>query len=213
MKSVVVLISGSGSNLQALIDRCNDSTINARIKAVISNNPGCAGIKRAQNAGITTYEIDHRKYESRELFDKAVSEKIDSCNPDLVILAGFMRILSAQFVAKYHGKLLNIHPSLLPKYPGLHTHQRAIEAGDKKAGVTVHFVTAELDGGPAIIQAEVPIYTEDTAETLAKRVLIKEHKIYPLAVEWFLNERICLIDGKAVLDNQILPTCGYKWAE
>ena len=178
---LVVLISGSGSNLQAFIDASTDPAYPCEVVAVISNREGVFGLERAARAGIPAEVLDHTGFPSRESFDAALADHIDVHRPDIVILAGFMRILTPGFVTRYAGRLLNIHPSLLPKYPGLHTHQRAIDAGDTEAGATVHLVTEELDGGPVILQARVPVLPGDTAETLAARVLVQEHRIYPEA--------------------------------
>lgn len=206
---LVVLLSGSGSNLQAFIDACENKQLpNTEICAVISNKADAFGLVRAQQAGITTACIDHKQFANREDFDAALQAKIDEFDADLVVLAGFMRILTPGFVRHYLGRLINIHPSLLPKYPGLHTHQRAIDAGDKEAGATVHFVTEELDGGPPIIQAKIPIFDGDDAATLADRVLSKEHTIYPLAAQWFAEGRLSLRNSKAVLDDKNLPENG-----
>ena len=213
IKRIVVLVSGSGSNLQAIIDACASGKINARISCVISNRPGVYGLERASHAGISSQCIDHKQFDAREDFDLALVNAIEQAGADLVVLAGFMRILTDNFVNNFHGRLLNIHPSLLPKYPGLHTHQRAIDAGDTEAGVTVHFVTAELDGGPPIIQARVPVYSGDDAHTLATRVLEQEHKVYPQAVSWFIDGKLSLIDGKAILDNEILPPQGFDFED
>lgn len=204
---VVVLISGNGSNLQALIDY---PARNYEIGAVISNRADAFGLQRAQNAGIATAVLDHKAFESREAFDLALMSLIDQYQPDLVVLAGFMRILSSAFVQHYAGKLLNIHPSLLPLYKGTHTHQRVLDAGDREHGVSVHFVTEELDGGPVILQAVVPVLADDTAETLAARVATQEHKIYPEAVSWFAGGRLKVSHGAACLDNQPLPACGIR---
>lgn len=201
LPALVVLISGSGSNLQAFLDAIRDGSLRAEIRAVISNRPQAQGLARAQRAGIPTHVLDHREYPSREAFDEALAQQVAGYQPDLVILAGFMRILTSSFVARFQGRLLNIHPSLLPKYPGLHTHQRAIDAGDSCAGATVHFVTDELDGGPPIVQAQVPIHPGDDADSLAARVLEQEHRIYPLAALWFCERRLRLENGKAVLDD------------
>lgn len=176
---VVVLISGSGSNLQALIDNIASGDNPAQISAVISNRADAYGLQRAQSAGIATQVLDHKQFDGREAFDAALAAAIDAHQPQLVVLAGFMRILSAGFVRHYQGRLLNIHPSLLPKYKGLHTHQRALDAGDREHGCSVHFVTEELDGGPLVVQAVVPIAADDTADTLAQRVHGAEHQIYP----------------------------------
>lgn len=206
--NVVVLISGSGSNLQALIDSQGDDNP-ARIRAVISNRADAYGLTRAQNAGIATQVLDHKAFAGREAFDSALIEAIDVFQPDLVVLAGFMRILTPAFVRHYAGRLLNIHPSLLPLYKGLHTHQRALEAGDAEHGCSVHFVTEELDGGPLVIQAVVPVQPGDTAESLAMRVHMQEHHIYPMAVRWFAEGRLRLGAAGAMLDGEKLPTTGY----
>jgi phosphoribosylglycinamide formyltransferase-1 len=207
-KRLVVLVSGGGSNLQSIIDACANQSVNATISAVISNNPNAGGLERAARGNIPNIALDHRAFDSRETFDQALSELIDSFAPDLVILAGFMRILTPEFVDHYLGKMMNIHPSLLPAYPGLHTHRRAIEAGESKAGATVHFVTPELDGGPAIIQAQVAISAMETEDSLAAKVLIHEHQIYPKAIEWFCENRLQMGDSHAKLDNTKLPKHG-----
>lgn len=209
-RRIVVLISGSGSNLQSFIDACADGSLNADISAVISNKPGVKGLERAANVGIPNITLDHNSFDSRGDFDQALGDVIDSFSPDLIILAGFMRILTPQFVNRFLGKLMNIHPSLLPKYPGLHTHQRAIVAGDREGGATVHFVTPELDGGPSIVQAPVPIVKNDTAEALAARVLIFEHQIYPLAAEWFCQGLLELREGDVIFNNELLPVEGVN---
>ncbi|MCL6416292.1 phosphoribosylglycinamide formyltransferase [Aestuariirhabdus sp. Z084] len=208
MKTVVI-ISGSGSNLQALIDRANE--IGIEISGVISNREEAFGLQRAQRAGITTALVDHRQFESRETFDAALSETIDGMQAQLVILAGFMRILTPEFTRRYEGRMLNIHPSLLPKYRGLHTHRRALEAGDEWHGATVHFVTEELDGGATIIQAPVAVSSADSEETLAAKVHAVEHRIYPLAAQWFAEGRLRLEQGVAYLDNAPLPVEGYQY--
>lgn len=207
--NVVVLISGSGSNLQALIDSLGEDNP-ARICAVISNRADAYGLTRAQNAGIATAVLDHKAFEGREAFDAALIEAIDAHQPDLVVLAGFMRILTPGFVQHYAGRLFNIHPSLLPKYKGMHTHQRALEAGDAEHGCSVHFVTEELDGGPLVVQAVVPVQPDDSAETLASRVQIGEHRIYPLAVRWFAEGRLRLTSRGVELDGTPLPTSGQQ---
>ena len=207
--NVVVLISGSGSNLQALIDSLGADNP-ARIGAVISNRADAYGLTRAQNAGIATAVLDHQAFDGREAFDAALIDAIDAYRPDLVVLAGFMRILTPAFVQHYHGRLLNIHPSLLPKYKGLHTHQRARADGEAEHGCSVHFVTEELDGGPLIVQAVVPVQPGDTAEQLASRVHIGEHHIYPLAVRWFAEGRLRLGAQGAELDGTPLPACGRQ---
>lgn len=209
--SVVVLVSGSGSNLQALIDHCHlNHDVPVTISAVISNKATAFGLTRAQQAAIPTRVIDHKGFEDRESFDRALRDEIESFQPDLVALAGFMRILTEEFTEFYRGKMLNIHPSLLPKYQGLNTHQRALDAGDSHHGASIHFVTAELDGGPVCLQASVPIEADDTADALAARVLGKEHVIYPLAVTWFAEGRLVMNDHQAVLDGRVLPSNGHQ---
>lgn len=179
MKNIVVLISGNGSNLQAMIDACESGIIkDARISAVLSNKADAYGLERARQAGIDALHLSAADYADRAAFDQAMAERIDSYQPDLVILAGFMRILSGEFVRHYEGRMLNVHPSLLPKYTGLNTHQRAIDAGDSEHGTSVHFVTEELDGGPVILQAKVPIFAGDDAEEVMARVQEQEHRIY-----------------------------------
>ena len=191
---IVVLISGSGSNLQAFIDQADDLNIN--IKAVISNKADAYGIERAKQANIATLVLPHKNFDSREAFDHALQAEIDKIKPDLIILAGFMRILSAEFVNHFANKILNIHPSLLPKYKGLNTHQRAIEANDRYHGASVHVVTAELDDGPVIIQGRLKISSEDTADTLQQKIHAIEHKIYPQAVKWLANGDIKVSQGE-----------------
>nr|WP_218169441.1 phosphoribosylglycinamide formyltransferase [Pseudomonas gingeri] len=208
--NVVVLLSGTGSNLQALIDDVRTGGNPARIAAVISNRADAYGLQRARDAGIDTRSLDHKAFEGREAFDAALIELIDTFNPQLVVLAGFMRILSADFVRHYQGRLLNIHPSLLPKYKGLHTHQRALDAGDAEHGCSVHFVTEELDGGPLVVQAVVTVESDDSAQSLAQRVHTQEHRIYPLAVRWFAEGRLSLGDRGALLDGQLLAASGHS---
>jgi len=210
---LVVLLSGSGSNLQAFIDAIAAGTLPARIVGVISNRAGVLGLERAERADIPTAVIDHKRFESREAFDAELLAKVESFAPDLVILAGFMRILTPVFVRPLAGRLLNIHPSLLPLYPGLNTHQRALDAGDAHAGATVHFVTEELDGGPSIVQSRVNIQPGDTAAALASRVLEQEHRIYPLAARWFAEGRLQLGERYALLDGKALPATGYLFGE
>ena len=202
--SAVVLISGGGTNLQAFIDAVAAHDLPLELRAVISNRPDAHGLQRAANAGIPDRSLDHRQFSTRSLFDSALADLIDEFTPDLIILAGFMRILSTAFVERYEGKILNIHPSLLPKYPGLDTHQRALDAGDDEHGVTVHFVTAELDGGPRILQGRVPIRDGDDANTLATRVLAVEHRIYPEAVSLIAEGRLTWHEHRAWIDNEPL---------
>jgi phosphoribosylglycinamide formyltransferase-1 len=182
----IILISGRGSNLQSIIN----SNLPIEISAVISNNPDAPGLDRANEAGISTVAINHRAFNSRRNFDKSLQELIDSYSPNLIVMAGFMRILGKEFMNHYDGKILNIHPSLLPKYPGLHTHERAIANKDKIHGATVHFATEKMDCGPLIIRAEVPVYHNDTPDTLADRVLEKEHIIYPQVIKWYAEGKI-----------------------
>ena len=199
----IVLISGGGSNLQSIIDSA--SKIDLSIRCVISNTPDAFGIKRAVNANIPTRVLDHTLYESRKAFDEALMSAIDQHHSDIIILAGFMRILSNAFVDKYQGKLLNIHPSLLPKHPGLNTHQKAIDAKDVMHGASVHFVTRTLDGGPVIAQKEVKIIPEETVETLAARVLKQEHVLYPEVIHWYTQGRLKLLnETTATLDGNVI---------
>ncbi len=211
-KSIVVLISGSGSNLQALLDHFADQPERARISAVISNRADAYGLERAKAAGVPAHVLSHRDYPDRPSFDRALAEVINRYQPDLVVLAGFMRILTPEFTDRYTGRLFNIHPSLLPKYKGLDTHQRALDAGDTEHGCSVHFVTSELDGGPVIIQARTPILPGDSAENLAQRVHQLEHRIYPLAAQWFVDGRLQLEAGTVVLDGTVLPSGGQPFS-
>ncbi|GGW95855.1 phosphoribosylglycinamide formyltransferase [Alteromonas halophila] len=208
-KTLCVLISGNGSNLQAIIDRIEAGKLNATIGCVISNQPQAYGLQRAQQAGIDNYCLSHRDYESREAYDEALAALLARYQPDCVVLAGFMRILTESFVNRFSGQLVNIHPSLLPKYKGLNTHQRAIDNGDDVHGVSVHYVTPELDGGPVIVQSRVPVFSEDTADELASRVQEQERQLYPLVLDWICNDRLYMKDNKAVLDNEELPQTGY----
>ena len=204
-----VLISGNGSNLQAIIDEITAGRLNAQISGVISNRPNAYGLERAKEAGIEAVCLDHTTFDSRESYDEALKAQINTFGADCVVLAGFMRILTPEFVDSFTGKLVNIHPSLLPKYKGLNTHQRAIDNGDEEHGVSVHFVTPELDGGPVIIQSRVPVFEEDTASDLAERVQEQERRIYPLVLSWFSAGRLSMRNNKAVLDEQELPESGY----
>ena len=200
--ALVVLISGNGSNLQAIIDAIKEQGLRAEVRAVISNNSDAYGLSRARNAGIAAEVLDHRNFPSREAYDQELQLLIDRYQPDLVVLAGFMRILTEEFVNHYHGRMLNIHPSLLPKYQGLNTHQRVLEAGDNVHGVSVHFVTPELDGGPVILQAEVPVHPGDSPDDLAQRVHQQEHVIYPLVIRWFIEKRLVLEGETVRLDGK-----------
>jgi phosphoribosylglycinamide formyltransferase-1 len=194
---VVVLISGRGSNMQALLD----SALPARFEAVISNEAHAAGLELARERGVPTAVVAHRAYASRADFDRALAAEIDRHRPDLVVLAGFMRVLTPEFVQRYEDRLMNIHPSLLPAFPGLHTHRRALEAGVRLHGCTVHLVTATLDHGPIVVQAAVAVAPDDTEDRLAARVLAQEHRIYPQAVRWFCEDRLRLVGGLVLVDG------------
>ena len=207
---IVVLISGSGTNLQAIIDQIQAGQLNAEIKAVISNRPGVKGLQRAEDAGIPAKVLDHSQYDSRESFDEALEQLIDSYQPELVILAGFMRILTASLVEHYQCRMLNIHPSLLPDFRGLNTHQRALDAGRELHGVSVHFVTNELDSGPVVLQAVIEVNGDDTADTLAERIHQQEHIIYPMVIGWFADGRLSCNNNQAILDGQLIIT-PPKW--
>jgi phosphoribosylglycinamide formyltransferase-1 len=196
MKRIVVLLSGQGSNLGALVRAAREEAWPARVVAVLSNKPDVGGLAIAASHGIPGVVVDHKAYPDREAFDAALAEAIDAHAPDLVVLAGFMRILTPGFVQRYAGRMMNIHPSLLPSFTGLHTHRRAIEAGCKVAGATVHFVNADLDHGPIVVQAAVPVLPGDDERALAARVLAAEHRIYPAAVRWFVNDRLRLEGGR-----------------
>ncbi len=202
--SLVVLISGTGSNLQAIIDAISNKQLDAEIKAVISNQVSATGLDRAAKENITTHVIEHKSYPSRETFDQAMIQIIDAAGANLVVLAGFMRILSKPFIDHYQHRLINIHPSLLPKYKGLNTHQQVIDNNDTVHGASVHYVSHELDSGPIVIQAEIPVLASDTAETLAARVLIEEHKIYPVAIKLHTQDRIHFENDQLLYDNQVL---------
>lgn len=190
MKNIVILISGRGSNMQAIVQTARQENWPARIAAVISNRADAQGLVFAQQRDIPTAVVPHTAYASREAFDQALRLAIDEYSPDLVVLAGFMRILTPGFITHFAGRMLNIHPSLLPHFPGLNTHRQALEAGVKEHGATVHFVTHALDSGPAVLQARVPVLPDDTEASLAQRVLEQEHIIYPLAVRWFLEGKL-----------------------
>jgi len=207
--NIVVLISGGGTNLQAIIDACKAADYPGNIVGVISNKADAYGLTRAANADIAHCVLSHKGFDSREIYDQALIKQIDLYQADVVVLAGFMRILTPEFVQHYQGKLINIHPSLLPKYQGLHTHQRAIDAGDKEHGVSVHYVTEELDGGPVILQAKVPVFEGDTADDLALRVHEQEHRIYPLVVKWCCNQRISMHNDTVLFEGKALPDSGY----
>jgi phosphoribosylglycinamide formyltransferase-1 len=195
MKNIVILISGRGSNMEAIVRACADERWNARIAAVVSNRTDAAGLAFARERGIATEVVDHRAFATRAAFDDALAERIEHHGADIVALAGFMRILGAAFVHRFDGRLVNIHPSLLPAFPGLETHRRAIEAGCKASGASVHFVSADLDHGPIIGQAVVPVRGDDSEATLAARILVQEHRLYPRAIAWLVDDRLERRDG------------------
>lgn len=204
MLNIVVLISGSGSNLQAIIDAITAGRLKARIVGVLSNKADAYGLVRAKQAGIATAVLSHAAYASREDFDDAMARQIDTWSPDVVVLAGFMRILTPDFVRHYEGRLINIHPSLLPRHKGMHTHRRALEEGDREHGCSVHYVTAELDGGPVIAQAVVSVLPNDDEPTLTERVHKGEHRIYPEVLVWMADGRLTYRDGQPWLDDKQL---------
>lgn len=204
-----VLVSGNGSNLQALMDACAAGRIQGELVGVLSNRPDAFALERAKAAGIATQVLSNQAFSDRDSYDAALIQALETWQPDLLVMAGFMRILTPAFVQHFAGRMLNIHPSLLPKYQGVKTHARAIAAGDAVHGATVHFVTEELDGGPIVLQARVPIFPEDDESSLAERVLSQEHQLYPLVVNWFCQQRLRMQDGQAWLDGQRLPALGY----
>ena len=206
MKKIVILISGRGSNMEAIV---RARIPGADIVAVIANRPDATGLAFAVDHGIVTQVVDHKAYPSREAFDAALADAIDAHRPDLVVLAGFMRVLTDAFVLRYAGRLLNIHPSLLPSFPGLHTHRKALEAGVRVHGATVHFVTPTLDCGPVVIQAAVPVLPGDDEAALAARVLEQEHRIYPQAVRWFVEGRLSLADGRVLVRDEPAALRGW----
>ncbi len=205
MKSIVILISGRGSNMESLLNAVAEGSLPVQVAAVISNRPDAKGLETAAAQDVETCVVDHTRFDSRESFDAAMIKMIDSYSPDLVVLAGFMRILTDGFVRRYEGRLLNIHPSLLPSFPGLHTHRRALEEGVRVHGCTVHFVTPQLDHGPVVVQAAVPVLDGDDEATLAQRVLEQEHQVYPLAVRWFAEDRLKLVDGHVIFEAEQDP--------
>lgn len=204
MLKIVVLISGHGSNLQAIIDALESRNLNAKITAIISNKANAGGLERARKHGIPAYVISKQKNQSRDDYDVRLGEVLDRLDPDLIVLAGFMRILSSKLVNQFRGKMINVHPSLLPKYRGTNTHERALTANESEHGCSIHFVTPELDGGPVIAQARFPINTNDNIETLSACVQQLEHKLYPLIIEWFSQNRIVLKDELVFLDGTVL---------
>ena len=203
-KSIVILISGSGTNLQAIIDAVAAGQINASISAVISNRADAKGLDRARQQHINAVIIDQNEYDDRASYDQALISEIDKYKPDLIVLAGFMRILSEEFISHFNNIVLNIHPSLLPEFKGLHTHRRALEASKKTHGASVHFVSNELDSGPVVIQAEVPVLANDTEDALAERVLHQEHVIYPMAIAWYIDGRLEVNGNTVLLDDNTL---------
>lgn len=207
---IVILISGTGSNMVSIVDTLKDQNLDACVAGVISNRPDVAGLQHAQDRDIPTKVVDHKEFASREEFDLMLMRAIDDFSADLVVLAGFMRILTPDFVSRYQGRLLNIHPSLLPKYPGLNTHQRAIDAGDAEHGSSVHFVTEELDGGPVIAQAAIKILEDDDANNLKSRVQQQEYILYPIVVKWFVEGRLSMKNNQALLDGQPIPSGGVQ---
>lgn len=209
MKKIVVLISGHGMNLQALIDACKSSYINAEIVGVFSNQSDAFGLQRAKSAGIFHRTFLRSDYVNNLDMDRHIGDEIDNLGADLIVLAGYMKILSAEFTHRFAGKILNIHPSLLPKYSGLHTYQRAMEAGETEHGMTIHFVNEEVDGGAIVLQAKVPIFPEDNITDIEDRVKEQEIRFYPLVIKWFVEGRLKLIDNHAYLDGNRLPPQGY----
>lgn len=205
MKKIVVLISGHGMNLQALIDACKSSYINAEIVGVFSNQSDAFGLQRAKSAGIFHRTFLRSDYADNLTMDRHIADEIDNLGADLIVLAGYMKILSAEFTLRFAGKILNIHPSLLPKYSGLHTYQRAMEAGETEHGMTIHFVNEKVDGGAIVLQAKVPIFPEDSITDIEDRVKEQEIRFYPLVIKWFVEGRLKLIDNHAYLDGNRLP--------
>ena len=209
MKRIVVLISGTGSNMLNIAEQCANQRIAGEVVAVIANKTEAAGLAKADALGIDTEVLSHRDFDNRESYDHALAALVETYKPDVIVLAGFMRILSADFVKQFQGRLLNIHPSLLPKYKGLNTHARALENGDSEHGVSVHFVTEELDGGPVVLQAKIPIFAGDTEVELQQRVHEQEYRIYPLVVHWLCTDRLRLTAEGAELDGHLLGPSGY----
>jgi phosphoribosylglycinamide formyltransferase-1 len=204
-KTIVILISGCGTNLQAIIDAVEAEQIKASISAVISNRADAEGLHRSRQQHINAVVIDQNKYHDRASYDRALISEIDTYKPDLIVLAGFMRILSDEFISHFQHRILNIHPSLLPEFKGLHTHRKALEASKQHHGASVHFVSNELDSGPVVLQAEVPVLENDTEASLAARVLHQEHVIYPMAIAWYIDGRLKLNGNKVLLNNKVLP--------
>ena len=211
MKKIAVLISGQGSNLQAIIEACQTGFILGKIVTVISNKIDSFGLERAKSAAIPNHVFLRQDFTSNLDMDKAIGDYLDDLNVDLIVLAGYMKILTKPFTQRFVGKILNIHPSLLPKYPGLHTYQRALENGDSEHGTTVHFVNEEIDGGAIVLQAKVPIFPGDTVEEIELRTREQEYNIYPLVIKWFIEDRLKLIKNQAYLDGKLLPPNGYAY--
>ena len=211
MKKIAVLISGQGSNLQAIIEACQTGFILGKIVTVISNKIDSFGLERAESASIPSRVFLRQDFVSNLDMDKAIGDYLDDINVDLIVLAGYMKILTKPFTQRFAGKILNIHPSLLPKYPGLHTYQRALENGESEHGTTVHFVNEEIDGGATVLQAKVPIFPGDTVEEIELRTREQEYNIYPLVVKWFIEDRLKLIENQAYLDGKLLPPNGYAY--
>ena len=211
MKKIAVLISGQGSNLQAIIEACQTGFIRGKIVTVISNKIDSFGLERAESADIPSRVFLRQDFASNLDMDKAIGDYLEDLNVDLIVLAGYMKILTKPFTQRFAGKILNIHPSLLPKYPGLHTYQRALENGDSEHGTTVHFVNEEIDGGAIVLQAKVPIFPGDTAEEIELRTREQEYNIYPLVIKWFIEARLKLIKNQAYLDGKLLPPNGYAY--
>ena len=209
MKKIAVLISGQGNNLQAIIDACQTQQIPAEIVCVISNKENAFGLIRAQSAGIFSRVFLRNNFESNLAMDQSIADELDKFDVDLIVLAGYMKILTPEFIQRFEGKIINIHPSLLPKYPGLNTYQRALNAGDREHGTTVHFVNEEVDNGAIILQAKVPIFDDDTVEVIEARTREQEYRIYPIVVKWFVENRLKLQNGVAYLDDIPLPEQGY----
>lgn len=212
-KRVVILISGSGTNMLNIAEQCAQERVAGEVVAVISNKADAGGLTKAAELGLETAVLAHNDFDSREAYDQALAELVERFQPDVVVLAGFMRILTAEFAQQFQGRILNVHPSLLPKYKGLHTHQRALENGDSEHGVSIHFVTEELDGGPVVLQAKIPIFDGDTIDDLQERVHEQEYRIYPLVVNWLCTERLRLTAAGAELDGQLLGPSGYAAEE
>lgn len=209
MKNMVVLISGNGTNLQAIIDAVEAGKIHGTIVGVISNKATAYGLERAKSAGIPTFVFQRNQFANNGEMDRAIATQLEQLQADLIVLAGYMKILTADFTQRFAGKILNIHPSLLPKYAGLNTHQRAMDAGDTEHGMSIHFVNEEVDGGAVILQAKVPIYPDDEVDDIIERVSEQEHRCYPLVIQWFCADRLCLKAGLAYLDGKVLPAQGY----